>query len=149
MCFLQIRTCHYRAWATTCTSCSHFSSGHICSLLFMLTSALLIEAFHQLKYSLVQAVLRALYAYFADRPLEEIPHIEVIGKTVISFCYLCFQERDWKERACQHVPFNLLIAKESRGRKTEKKSSYVSLIVLRIQYKRKKIISPWWGYMNG
>jgi hypothetical protein len=26
----------------------------------------------------VQAVLRALYAYFADRPLKEIPHIEVI-----------------------------------------------------------------------
>lgn len=25
-----------------------------------------------------QAVLRALYAYFADRPLKEIPHIEVI-----------------------------------------------------------------------
>ncbi|KAL6577035.1 hypothetical protein OROMI_011311 [Orobanche minor] len=23
-----------------------------------------------------QAVLRALYAYFADRPLKEIPHIE-------------------------------------------------------------------------
>jgi hypothetical protein len=23
-------------------------------------------------------VLRALYAYFADRPLKEIPHIEVI-----------------------------------------------------------------------
>ena len=26
----------------------------------------------------LQAVLRALYAYFADRPLKEIPHIEVI-----------------------------------------------------------------------
>lgn len=25
----------------------------------------------------MQAVLRALYAYFADRPLKEIPHIEV------------------------------------------------------------------------
>ncbi|KAH9701818.1 6-phosphofructo-2-kinase/fructose-2,6-bisphosphatase [Citrus sinensis] len=27
-----------------------------------------------------QAVLRALYAYFADRPLKEIPHIEVIAE---------------------------------------------------------------------
>lgn len=27
---------------------------------------------------LLQAVLRALYAYFADRPLKEIPHLEVI-----------------------------------------------------------------------
>lgn len=30
-----------------------------------------------------QAVLRALYAYFADRPLKEVPHIEV-------FCGLIF-----------------------------------------------------------
>ncbi|KAK8946531.1 6-phosphofructo-2-kinase/fructose-2,6-bisphosphatase [Platanthera zijinensis] len=30
-----------------------------------------------------QAVLRALYAYFADRPLKEIPHIEVPLHTVI------------------------------------------------------------------
>lgn len=28
--------------------------------------------------TVLQAVLRALYAYFADRPLQEIPHIEVI-----------------------------------------------------------------------
>lgn len=27
---------------------------------------------------MLQAVLRALYSYFADRPLKEIPHIEVI-----------------------------------------------------------------------
>lgn len=27
---------------------------------------------------MLQAVLRALYAYFADRPLKEIPHIEVV-----------------------------------------------------------------------
>ncbi|KDP45787.1 hypothetical protein JCGZ_17394 [Jatropha curcas] len=31
----------------------------------------------------VQAVLRALYAYFADRPLKEIPHIEVPLHTII------------------------------------------------------------------
>ncbi|KAF5744490.1 Fructose-2 6-bisphosphatase isoform 1 [Tripterygium wilfordii] len=30
-----------------------------------------------------QAVLRALYAYFADRPLKEIPHIEVPLHTII------------------------------------------------------------------
>ncbi|XP_042389938.1 6-phosphofructo-2-kinase/fructose-2,6-bisphosphatase-like isoform X2 [Zingiber officinale] len=30
-----------------------------------------------------QAVLRALYAYFADRPLQEIPHIEVPLHTII------------------------------------------------------------------
>ncbi|KAJ6810716.1 6-phosphofructo-2-kinase/fructose-2,6-bisphosphatase-like [Iris pallida] len=30
-----------------------------------------------------QAVLRALYGYFADRPLEEIPHIEVPLHTII------------------------------------------------------------------
>lgn len=29
-------------------------------------------------FGIFQAVLRALYAYFADRPLKEIPHIEVI-----------------------------------------------------------------------
>lgn len=29
---------------------------------------------------MLQAVLRALYAYFADRPLKEIPHIEVIAE---------------------------------------------------------------------
>ena len=29
---------------------------------------------------MLQAVLRALYAYFADRPLKEIPHIEVIDQ---------------------------------------------------------------------
>lgn len=34
---------------------------------------------------LLQAVLRALYAYFADRPLKEIPHIEVI-RINFSFC---------------------------------------------------------------
>uniref|UniRef100_A0A7N0TTZ8 Uncharacterized protein n=1 Tax=Kalanchoe fedtschenkoi TaxID=63787 RepID=A0A7N0TTZ8_KALFE len=30
-----------------------------------------------------QAVLRALYSYFADRPLKEIPHIEVPLHTII------------------------------------------------------------------
>ncbi|XP_010089515.2 6-phosphofructo-2-kinase/fructose-2,6-bisphosphatase [Morus notabilis] len=30
-----------------------------------------------------QAVLRALYAYFADRPLKEIPHIEIPLHTII------------------------------------------------------------------
>ncbi|KAG6488806.1 hypothetical protein ZIOFF_050057 [Zingiber officinale] len=30
-----------------------------------------------------QAVLRALYAYFADRPLKEVPHIEVPLHTII------------------------------------------------------------------
>ncbi|KAG5603094.1 hypothetical protein H5410_034464 [Solanum commersonii] len=30
-----------------------------------------------------QAVLRALYAYFADRPLSEIPHIEMPLHTII------------------------------------------------------------------
>lgn len=38
---------------------------------------------------LLQAVLRALYAYFADRPLKEIPHIEVI-RSVDSFLFLFF-----------------------------------------------------------
>lgn len=31
-----------------------------------------------LSFNFPQAVLRALYAYFADRPLKEIPQIEVI-----------------------------------------------------------------------
>lgn len=30
-----------------------------------------------------QAILRALYAYFADRPLEEVPHIEIPLHTII------------------------------------------------------------------
>lgn len=30
-----------------------------------------------------QAVLRALYAYFADRPLKEVPHIETPLHTII------------------------------------------------------------------
>jgi hypothetical protein len=34
----------------------------------------------------LQAVLRALYAYFADRPLKEIPHIEVIWP--VSFIFM-------------------------------------------------------------
>lgn len=29
-------------------------------------------------WTLVQAVLRSLYAYFADKPLKEVPHIEVL-----------------------------------------------------------------------
>ncbi|KAI3682495.1 hypothetical protein L1987_82519 [Smallanthus sonchifolius] len=32
-----------------------------------------------------QAVLRALYAYFADRPLKEIPHIEVVVSDAIAY----------------------------------------------------------------
>lgn len=39
---------------------------------------------------LFQAVLRALYSYFADRPLQEIPHIEVIDKVLIAV-YLVFK----------------------------------------------------------
>lgn len=31
--------------------------------------------------SIIQAILRSLYAYFADKPLKEVPHIEVLFST--------------------------------------------------------------------
>lgn len=43
-------------------------------------------------FGIFQAVLRALYAYFADRPLKEIPHIEVIHLQIcIKFMILSFE----------------------------------------------------------
>uniref|UniRef100_A0A251VMA1 Uncharacterized protein n=1 Tax=Helianthus annuus TaxID=4232 RepID=A0A251VMA1_HELAN len=35
---------------------------------------------------LLSAVLRDLYAYFADRPMKEIPHIEVTKISLDHFC---------------------------------------------------------------
>ena len=54
------------------------------SFSYLRSRRLLIDNLKLFSFGLfLQAVLRALYAYFADRPLEEIPHIEV---TILLVC---------------------------------------------------------------
>lgn len=77
---MQARACNHWTRTTTCTCCGDISPGDTYSLSFCLIFFFLRFFFGiSLCIALLpQAVLRALYAYFADRPLKEIPHIEVV-----------------------------------------------------------------------
>jgi len=121
---LQIRTCHYWAWATTCTGCSHFSSGHICFLSSAYASNCVFDwSISLIKiFNLVQAVLRALYAYFADRPLDEVPHIEVIAKTVSIFLLSLLPRKRWKGKSMLICAFHFFwLLKKVEREKQQKK----------------------------
>lgn len=85
---LQARTCNYWAWTTTGTCCSDISPGYIYHKLLLYQVCFDVAVMIWLSFSIalfLQAVLRALYAYFADRPLREIPHIEVRWPVTLPF----------------------------------------------------------------
>lgn len=82
---MQARACNHWTRTTTCTCCGDISPGDTYSLssclIFFFVSVFFLRFFLGISLCIAllsQAVLRALYAYFADRPLKEIPHIEVV-----------------------------------------------------------------------
>lgn len=86
---MQTRACDHWAWASKSTCSSSCSPGNIIYVdLFDTLNLYIIDNlvhYPVFPIGLSQAVLRALYAYFADRPLKEIPHIEVTT-CVQSYC---------------------------------------------------------------
>lgn len=84
---MQARACNHWTRTTTCTCCGDISPGDTyslssCLIFFLFSVLFFFGIFFGISLCIAllsQAVLRALYAYFADRPLKEIPHIEVVG----------------------------------------------------------------------
>lgn len=98
---MQARACNHWTWTTTCTCCGDISPGDAYSLsscLIFFPFSVFFMHFFSFFFGislcivlLSQAVLRALYAYFADRPLKEIPHIEVVDwKTLLFHLLLAY-----------------------------------------------------------